>query len=64
MDLLFVGLLVIFIVIIANVANSQQKKPMSNCPPHKWVYDVTGKLFCTACNKRPGEIETSYDKPY
>ena len=26
------------------------------CPPHKWTLDTTGRLFCTACNRRPGEI--------
>lgn len=34
-----------------------------NCPPHRWMYD-DGGMICQLCRKRPGEIPSSYDKPY
>jgi hypothetical protein len=34
------------------------------CPPHKWVYDAQGFLFCDICKKKPGDMPSSYDKPY
>ena len=41
---------------------NQQVK--NDCPPHKWIYDSTGFLICDQCKQRPGEIPSSYDKPY
>ena len=34
------------------------------CKLHTWKYDETGFLYCSTCNCRPGEIGSSYDKPY
>jgi hypothetical protein len=72
MDQILENIIIVFVVIFflrilytisrPQTVSKQDGKP--DCPPHKWTYDTTGNMFCTQCNKRPGEILSDYDKPY
>lgn len=33
--------------------NKSKEEP---CPPHKWIYDTAGLLFCNKCNARPNYV--------
>ena len=65
MEILFILLVAFIFAVLTNFATdnkSLHKKVY--CKLHVWVYDIQGYLFCKECNVRPGEVPTSYDKPY
>lgn len=57
---LLVGSVIESVQVLKNTDTSQSE----TCPPHSWIYDANEHLICNTCKKRPGEIQTSYDKPY
>jgi hypothetical protein len=62
-DMWFFLVLVGIVFLIAATSNSTSKNT-TMCSLHKWTSDTNGHYFCTVCKKRPGEIQTDYDKPY
>lgn len=42
---------------VKELENSAQ--PEKRCPPHKWAYDHTGRMFCDWCRNPPGYYKSS-----
>ncbi len=53
--ILFGLILLSAVILVVNLAMSEPKKVAFCEGAHKWVTDPTEKLFCEACNYRPGE---------
>lgn len=69
MEIVFLILLVIGLSMLVNVVAPPPglggtKNGIPPCPPHKWVDDTSGGLRCDKCKLKPGQIGSSYDKPY
>lgn len=58
------GFLVHNVAKSAEILKRSEESQIDSCPPHKWIYDAQGFLFCDICKKKPGDIPSSYDKPY
>ncbi len=67
MELLVI--LALFLLIIIPLEKYRQKqyalsqkenseKPEKRCPPHKWSYDSTGRMFCDWCRNPPGYFKS------
>lgn len=58
-------LMIIFLFLFRILESIRLKKVQDKifapkkCPPHKWSYDITGRMFCDACKNRPftGDLE-------
>lgn len=62
-----IGIIVIILLGIALVSLTSHVKTVTKkpiCKLHIWAIDIQGFYFCKECNRRPGEMGTSYDKPY
>lgn len=51
---LIIGVAITIVGILNHVfAEQEKKRSVEPCPPHNWIYDHAGFLFCQKCNVRP-----------
>lgn len=62
MFFVLVGIILFALFVIAPVLD--KRKAVTECKLHEWTSDYQGHYFCSVCKQRPGDISTSYDKPY